>query len=153
HDGRMNQMDFLGGVNRRSGELPSDSRDGGAEPAAWPERRSLIALRIVPGDCVKQKGLRKWLLLKHLRRRLLIQRRARDSNPQPVSRHHISSVAANQFAYPPGSRASPLKGDAAGGREVRPPNTTARSPNVTTSPVAIPLPRPGQKRGPRPHRP
>ena len=31
---RMNQMDFLGGVNRRSGELPSDTRDGGAEPAA-----------------------------------------------------------------------------------------------------------------------
>ncbi len=32
---------------------------------------------------------------------ILTQRRARDSNPQPVARHHISSVAASQFAYPP----------------------------------------------------
>ena len=29
------------------------------------------------------------------------KRRARDSNPQPASRHLISSQAANQFAYPP----------------------------------------------------
>ena len=29
------------------------------------------------------------------------KRRARDSNPQPVSRHLISSEAAHQFAYPP----------------------------------------------------
>ena len=29
------------------------------------------------------------------------RRRARDSNPQPASRHLISSQAANQFAYPP----------------------------------------------------
>ncbi len=31
----------------------------------------------------------------------LRMRRARDSNPQPASRHLISSQAANQFAYPP----------------------------------------------------
>lgn len=29
------------------------------------------------------------------------RRRTRDSNPQPASRHLISSQAANQFAYPP----------------------------------------------------
>jgi len=29
------------------------------------------------------------------------QRRARDSNPQPLSGHHISSVAPRQFGYPP----------------------------------------------------
>ena len=29
------------------------------------------------------------------------KRRARDSNPQPVARHLISSEAASQFAYPP----------------------------------------------------
>ncbi len=29
------------------------------------------------------------------------ERRARDSNPQPVARHLISSQAASQFAYPP----------------------------------------------------
>ena len=31
----------------------------------------------------------------------LAKRRAWDSNPQPASRHLISSQAANQFAYPP----------------------------------------------------
>jgi hypothetical protein len=29
------------------------------------------------------------------------ERRAWDSNPQPLAGHHISSVAAGQFAYPP----------------------------------------------------
>ena len=29
------------------------------------------------------------------------ERRAGDSNPQPLSRHLISSQAAGQFAYPP----------------------------------------------------
>ena len=37
-------------------------------------------------------------------RRSLLQRRARDSNPQPVARHLISSQAAHQFAYPPSPR-------------------------------------------------
>ena len=35
-----------------------------------------------------------------------IKRRAGDSNPQPVSRHLISSQAASQFAYPPNVAAS-----------------------------------------------
>jgi len=30
------------------------------------------------------------------------KRRARDSNPQPLTGHHNSNVAASQFAYPPG---------------------------------------------------
>ena len=34
------------------------------------------------------------------------ERRAGDSNPQPVSRHLISSQAAGQFAYPPGKSSS-----------------------------------------------
>ena len=38
------------------------------------------------------------------------KRRARDSNPQPVSRHLISSEAANQFAYPPLRREYPRPG-------------------------------------------
>jgi len=41
-------------------------------------KKVLRRVRLAAG--VKQTGLRKWLLLKHLRRRLLIQRRARDSN-------------------------------------------------------------------------
>ena len=45
------------------------------------------------------------------------KRRARDSNPQPVTRHHISSVAASQFAYPPGILRGP--GDPAGSGDLR----------------------------------
>ena len=35
------------------------------------------------------------------RGRIVEKRRAWDSNPQPVTRHHNSNVAASQFAYPP----------------------------------------------------
>ena len=37
-----------------------------------------------------------------LRLQGLVKRRARDSNPQPLAGHLISSQAASQFAYPPG---------------------------------------------------
>ena len=37
-------------------------------------------------------------------RKRALKRRAWDSNPQPVSRHLISSQTAGQFAYPPGGR-------------------------------------------------
>jgi hypothetical protein len=43
------------------------------------------------------------LIHQHLRQRQKQKRRAWDSNPQPLAGHHISSVAAGQFAYPPGS--------------------------------------------------
>ncbi len=33
--------------------------------------------------------------------RVYIKRRTRDSNPQPLAGHLISSQAASQFAYPP----------------------------------------------------
>ena len=33
---------------------------------------------------------------------MLLQRRAWDSNPQPLAGHLISSQTAGQFAYPPG---------------------------------------------------
>ncbi len=38
----------------------------------------------------------------HGARQSASERRAWDSNPQPLAGHHISSVAAGQFAYPPG---------------------------------------------------
>ena len=49
----------------------------------------------------KKTATARTCLTMHMRAAFLTQRRARDSNPQPVSRHHISSVAASQFAYPP----------------------------------------------------
>jgi hypothetical protein len=45
-----------------------------------------------------------------------IQRRAGDSNPQPLSRHLISSQAAGQFAYPPG-RCQFIRGAACSARQ------------------------------------
>ena len=42
-----------------------------------------------------QRALRKSLRIQSLRSAALFKRRARDSNSQPVARHHISSVAAS----------------------------------------------------------
>ncbi len=43
----------------------------------------------------KTASARKLLVINHLRAVSLSQRRARDSNPQPLAGHHISSVAAS----------------------------------------------------------
>ena len=57
----------------------------------------------LPAICGILAALRKPFSCKDLQ-----QRRAGDSNPQPLAGHLISSQAAGQFAYPPGNGPSAL---------------------------------------------
>jgi hypothetical protein len=51
----------------------------------------LIATVIGTVHCVNQMARRKWLIQNRLGRGRFEKRRARDSNPQPLAGHHISS--------------------------------------------------------------
>lgn len=71
-----------------------------ANQAAYPQANTqklggLIDTTIDRKGCVNAKPRRKLQLIRNLRRGLLEKRRARGSNPQPVTRHHISSVTAS----------------------------------------------------------
>ena len=57
--------------------------------------------RAAPNRCRKSLSCQDMRNAGELWRLSASKRRARDSNPQPASRHLISSQAANQFAYPP----------------------------------------------------